>query len=161
MRTKQKYISNDIVYSWYFDLHTSELTCRELTVFRWDYMDGMQWKVVDEYQLVHEYKVPWMKFLTKTKKEFIRRPGYLISNDRTYAKLLVVDEMVKSFGYLLEKDYKGYDCASEATYKASSKAKEELSELSEKYPELVVKLFGEFRPDETNSGWLWSSYGNV
>lgn len=155
----RKYKNDTTVFNWFFDLGTAELKCQELTVYSWEYMDGMQWHVVDEYQLLQEYYIPFFKFFKKKKTNIIRRPGYLISSDKNYAKMMLVAEMVKGFGYILERDLE-YTC-SDGTRKAIITAQKEYEIMSEEYPELVVKSFGEFRPDESNSGWLWASYGNV
>jgi len=151
---EQKYETDSTVYNWYFDIDTSDLKCQELKVFRWNYMDGMQWQVMDEYMLVQETFVQYFKFFRKKKTNFLRKPGYLISSDKRYAKILLVTEMLKGFGYILEKD-SNHTC-SDGTHKAVITAKAEYDRLSEEYPELIVKSFGEFKPEENNSGWLWS-----
>ncbi len=150
----RKYKNDTTVYNWYFDLHTAELKCQELIVYRWDYMDGMQWQVVDEYQLLQEYTIPYFKFWKQKKTNIIRRPGYLISSDKTYAKLLLLSEMVKSFGYLMED--KIVPTCSEGTMKAVTIAQREYQTIADLYPELIVKSFGEFKPEDSNSGWLWA-----
>ncbi len=150
----RKYKNDTVVYNWFFDLHTAELKCQELIVYRWDYMDGMQWEVVDEYQLLQEYTIPYFKFWKKKKTNIIRLPGYLISSNKTYAKLMLMSEMVKSFGYLLED--KIVPTCNDDTMKAIIIAQQEYQTMCDLYPELIVKSFGEFKPEGKNSGRYWA-----
>jgi len=149
----QKHKNGSTVFNWYFDLDSSELKCQYLTITRWDYMDGMQWEVIDEYELFNEVKEPYFKFFKKLVKHRVRLPGYLISPNKLYAKLLFVDSMVKSFGYMLSQDT--VSLCSQTTYISVSKAANEYRLMIEEYPELVVKVLGEFKPEKTNSGWIW------
>ncbi|RLC44457.1 MAG: hypothetical protein DRH57_09160, partial [Candidatus Cloacimonadota bacterium] len=144
---KQKHKNDTKVFNWYFDLDTSELKCRDLTVSRWDYMDGMQWEVIDEYQLIKETTVPYFKFFSRVEKSNVRLPGYLISSNRLYAKLLLLDSMIKSFGYMLLAD--SLSLCSRTTYINVSKAEKEYQLMIEEYPELIVKDLGEYKPEET------------
>ena len=68
--------------------------------------------------------------------------------------MLLVSEMVKGFSYILERDLT-YTC-SDSTRKAIITAQREYQSMCDEYPELVVKSFGEFKPEESNSGWLWA-----
>jgi len=149
----QKHKNGTKVFNWYYDLDTTELKVQELVVSRWDYLDGMQWDVIDEYILIKETKEPYFKFFKKSVKKQIRLPGYLVSPDKMYAKVMLVDQMLKSFGYML--DESSLHLCSKGTYTNVQNAKEEYKSLVEYYPELIVKVHGEFKPERTNSGWMW------
>ena len=151
---RQKYKNGTTVYNWSFDLYSNELKCQEATVVFWTEMDGMQWHVIDEYTLTYKTFSKKLKIFNISSDNNIRRPGHLISNDKDYAKLLLVSEVMNQLGYLDTKVFR--QVANEGTLKAIETSKMEYAKFKDKYPELIVKSFGEYRPDEPNVGWLWN-----
>jgi thioredoxin-related protein len=149
----QKYKKGTEVFNWFFDIETAELKYQKLIVQQWFYMDGMQWEIIDTYKLLKKTTVPYFKFFKKTLKEQVRLPGYLISQNKLYAKTLLIHEMMEAFGYLLKDGYRNF--CSENTYKTIVKAQQEYINLNNNHPELIVKVLGEFKPDNTSPGWMW------
>ena len=151
---QQKYKNGTTVFNWSFDLYSSELKCQESTVEHWMEMDGMQWQVIDEYVLSYKTYSKKLKIFNVSSDNNMRRPGYLISDDKDYAKLLLVSEVMNQLSYLSTPTFKS--SANEGTLKAIETSKIEYNMFKDEYPELIVKSLGEYRPEETNIGWLWN-----
>ena len=135
----QKHKNGTVVYNWFYDLDTTELKVQELVVSRWDHLDGMQWNVIDEYILIKETKEPYFKFFKKSVKKQIRLPGYLISSDKMYAKVMLIYQMLKSFGYMLNE--KSSYLYSKGTYTNVQNTKEEYKHLVEYYRQTWLIIF--------------------
>lgn len=143
---KGKYPQDSIVYSYYFDWETAELKHDTLIVYNYEYLDGMQWNVVDEYTCYKECEVPHLKFFKKKKQSLVRLPGLLISDDPIVAKIKLLNQCVERFGYVSEQD-KPY--LEPKLVKIAKKAKSELKTLSEQYPEKFLKAINNIAIDET------------
>lgn len=116
-------------------------------------MDGIQWKVIDEYNLLKETKTVYLKFFTFVNQSTIRLPGSLISPNKIYAKMLLLKLVVESFNYMLVGTR--LDIYSKDAYTNTLKADKELKVLTERYPELMLKVMSEFRPDNTTNSCIW------
>lgn len=150
---KQKYQKDDIVYSYYFDWKTSELKFDTLIVYNYEYLDGMQWNIIDEYALYKVYEIPYFKFWKKKKQKLIRLPGLLISDDNIVAKIKLLHHLLNSFGYILDSDSRSYS-TEKNLLNIVENAKKELDTLSYKYPEKFFKAIN-FIPVDKNNYTYW------
>ena len=146
---KQKYPKDTEVYTFYYDWNTAELNSELLTVYGYEYMDGMQWNVTDEYTLFKEYFIPFFKFFKKKKTTFVRLPGILINPDKVVAEIKFHHYVLERFGHDEEK-HRAYDPKTKLI-DVIVNSKKKLNILTEKYPEKVIKAFGDvIKPDEDN-----------
>ncbi len=148
----RRFKKNEIVYNWHYTHLTSELKCSEIVVDYYEYMDGMQWNVVDEYRCHREYHIPYWKIFKKTEREHYRVPGHLLHKDKLVAKIIILQRMLEGFGYILTTNYTGY---SENLIPILKDAISELEELQITYPEKVLQAQVAVYADEKNSGSLW------
>ena len=149
---QQKYKTNTTVYNWYFDIYTNELTCDELTVYRYEYLDSMLLDIIDEYTLRLEYVKTYLKFFKKKKYRYLTLPGHLISDNKIYAKILLLNEMIRCFGIYLEEEKS--ITVSDTTFNAVKIASRELKLLASEYPELIIKAINA-KITKVGSGPLW------
>jgi len=149
---QQKYKTGTTVYNWYFDVYTNELTCDELTVYRYEYLDSMLLDIIDEYTLRLEYVKTYLKFFKKKKYRYLTLPGHLISDNKIYAKILLLNEMIRCFGIYLEEEKS--ITVSDTTFNAVKIASRELKLLASEYPELIIKAINA-KITKVGSGPLW------
>lgn len=93
----KEYQKGTRVYTYYFDYDTNELICKELVVLRYDYLDGCQWSIIDEYTLEEEIIEKKYYFFKKKKAVKHTIVGHLISDNREKAKLRFLHNFLTTF----------------------------------------------------------------
>ena len=94
---RQEYPKGTTVYTFYFDYDTSELICKELKVASYDYLDGCQWNIIDEYRLDEE--IIETKYYFFKKKKIITHTviGHLLSDNVDKAKVRFLHNFLTTF----------------------------------------------------------------
>lgn len=101
----QKYQINTKVYNFSFEYDTGKLVCKELFVVGYEYMDGLQYEIIDEYRLIEEYTIK--KYFIFKKKKFAchRLKSHIISDDKECAKIKFLHYFLKEFKHIALHDY--------------------------------------------------------
>lgn len=144
----KEYPSGTIVYTYYFDYETHELICKELKVVRYDYLDGCQWNVIDEYTLEEEIVETKYYFFKKKKSIKHTAVGHLISDNKDKAKLRFLHNFLQTF-----------ICESERTpeklIKLNKLAKSYYNEMVENKPEIVLTGLTEKLISDNRIQYYW------
>ncbi len=126
------YKEKEIVYFWGFVYETAELKYDSCQVVRYDYLDGAQWTIIDEYLLSKKYIETKWGFIKTEKSNMLRMPGHLISNDIILAKLTFLYHFLEAFHY-------PSSLRSDEMHRMVNNAKNEYNYYIEKFPELIIK----------------------
>lgn len=127
-----EYKLNDIVYYWGFVYETGELKYETCKVNQYDYLDGAQWNVIDEYILTTTYEsTKWGFIKTKDRRRF-RMPGHLISHDIILAKITFLFHFLNAFSY-------PSSLRSDERQRMISVAEKEYQHYIKEFPELILK----------------------
>lgn len=145
---EQKYSKDSLVYTYYFDWETTELVYKELFVANYEYMDGPQWNIIDEYKLI-EFIATTKWWVFKTLKPHIHRiKGHLISDDLEYARAKFLYHFLQSY-----KDIKK-DFVSPELVRMVDIALPLYNEMVEIYPDVVYRAITEkLSEDGSDSFW--------
>lgn len=128
----KQYYNDDQVYKFYFDWKTCRLNYKKLLVVSYNYMDELQWNVVDEYILRENFTIKKF-FIFKEKKFHTHRIcSHLISDDYTQAKIKFLYHFLKEVGD--NKDFSSYKLNSMIII-----ARRLYNEYVEKTPDLILK----------------------
>ncbi len=143
----QKYPTGSTVYNFYFDYDTSELVHKELIVSGYDYMDGCQWSVIDEYRLEEHFYKPKFYFF-KTKCVYVYKIcGHLISDKPEYAKTKFLHNFLNTFT--------PYERIPANILKMYETAKEEYNKILDTNPEYLFKAITKKMAENTQLQDLW------
>lgn len=145
----QKYANDSIVYNFYFNYETGKLLFKELIVSGYDYMDGCQWSVVDEYKLVEEYYVKKYIFFTKRQFHIHRIAGHLISDNIEYARIKFLYHFLKVF------NFKPSLNISKPLLKLHNIAFKMYNEIMESNPEMILQAVEDRLASETRMDSYW------
>ena len=129
----QKYAKDTVVYNFYFDYESAKLLYKKMMVTNYDYMDGCQFFIIDEYTLIEEYFVKKYFFLTKKMYYIHRIPGHMISDNIEYAKIKFLYHFLKTF------NFKQPENVSKPLYRLHTIACEIYNEILENFPETVLR----------------------
>lgn len=127
-----RYKRDDKVYVWCFSLETGKLIYDSYTIGYYEYMDGPQWNIVDEYILTKSYTKTKWGFIKSTDTITIRRPGHIISHDITLAKLSFLYHFLDLYNFKP-------NVHSDEMIKMIEIAKEEYNYYMINFPELIIK----------------------
>jgi len=145
---KQIYENDSTVYSYFFDWDTTELKYEKLTVYNYEYLDGMQWNIVDQYMMHLEYTETYWKFFKKKRQKTVRLPGLLISNDKIIAKIKLFQFTLEHFGYVIKND-RDYN-PEPNLINVVSWVRDEMNKLLGDCPEKCLQAIDNIVPDEKN-----------
>jgi len=123
------------VYKFYFDHDSGELKFRHLPVLTYQYMDGMQWNVIDMYTLIEEKKV--RKYLVFKEIQQIKHPapGVLIDQDFQVAKVKFLYHFVTHYD-----THAIFSYLSDIEKKCYSDAKNQYNTFVKDFPEILLKI---------------------
>jgi hypothetical protein len=149
MHTKQKFKLDEKVYTHFYDYETHEILCEEYQVWRYDYMDGMQWNVIDEYQLMAFDTVRKYIFFKTKKRRFLNRPSHLIHKDKEISRTLLIMCVLDKFNFDDEK------FVSIELKRIVHHARKEYKKIESEKPELLLKVSSIPVLTEENNYTLW------
>lgn len=134
LNNEPQYLNNNPVYSFYFNWNTGKLSYKKLSVVGYDYTDGFQLDILDEYKLIEEQQKRRFIFFKKKKTFHLYRiKSHLISDDKEYAKIKFLYHFLKTFNNY-ERD--------NISYKVKHmilNAKILYDKIVEKKPDLILK----------------------
>ena len=141
---EQKFKKDSKVFVFYFDRDTAELKYREAIVSSYDYMDGPQWNVVDEYTL-YEFRIikKWF-FFKKTLTYKFKTQGHIISDDINISKAKFLHYFLKKFSFT--DNHTISTELSKMIYVANSL----YNELLENEPHLILKAINDKLSEDDN-----------
>ena len=145
----QKYANDSTVYNFYFNYETGKLLFKELIVSGYDYMDGCQWSIVDEYKLVEEYYIKKYIFFTKRQFYIHRIAGHLISDNIEFARIKFLYHFLKVF------NFKPSANISTPLLKLHEVALNLYNELIEYSPELILQAVEDRLATENRMDSYW------
>lgn len=132
---KQEFETGTKVFKFYIDKETSTLRYRYLPISFYDYMDGMQWVVIDEYTLIEYTFKRKFFFFKETKQRRYNYPATLIDPDYLTAKAKFLYQYFMYYGGKVD-----FDVLVEDDPKLYSVIRKHYDDLLIDYPELMLKM---------------------
>lgn len=105
---ESRYKQGEKAFYHFFDWNTYEFICVELEIERYDYLDGMQWNVIDEYRCNHKRQKTFLKFFKKTVNELYVVNAKSIHINKIISAILTLREIIYKYEYLTQKPYIDY-----------------------------------------------------
>jgi len=141
-----KYVSGESIYTWFFNM-SGELKYHKAIIENYEYMDGMQWEVIDTYKCY--YLKPEKKFyiFTKHKRNYIRVQGHMIHKDKLTAKIIFLQSILKKFEINTS--------TSEELKVIINYASNTLSQYLNKYPEKILAALQVSKITDSSDFSIW------
>jgi len=125
-----KYLSGEPIYTWFFNM-SGELKYHRVIIENYEYMDGMQWEVIDTYKCYYLKPEKFLYIFTKYKKNYIKVQGHMVHKDKLTAKIIFLQSILKKF--------KINTSTSKELKVIIDYASKTLSQYIDKYPEKILE----------------------
>lgn len=134
-----QYKYGDKFFYHFFDWNSYDLICIELEVKRYDYMDGMQWNIIDEYRCNHKTYKPFLKFFKKEINELYIVNSKSVHTNKIVAAILTLREIIYKYEYLTHEPHIDYN---NNLYNIVLLSIDKLNKYEEEFPELFLIAVG-------------------